>query len=69
MSPMNVSEHACLEELLSLAGGVLARLDVDERLAQPADQLVARERLRLLDKGCFSNSKSTTVSVQGRCLD
>lgn len=44
---MHVPKHVGLEELLSLASGVLARLDVDKRLAQPADELVARERFRL----------------------
>lgn len=45
MQLVDVTEHPALEELLTLPGRVLSRLDVAEGLAEPADERFSGERV------------------------
>jgi len=46
MSAVNVAEHACFEELLTFPRRLLPRLDVNERVAEPADEYISGEGFR-----------------------
>ena len=50
MSSVNMTEHPRFEELLTFPRPVLSSLDVDERLAEPAHELVSGEGFRPIER-------------------